>query len=133
MVADNSPRDEQQANPADNITDTEGPKIVHRLPRVIRIGLDTVIKVKIISPERMKEVSPDSDVLDGLWHDRTLTIFVLNELDLEDRWEIFRHELLHAIHDLDREIRINTSSTDAAVVVSSAALPTLAPPQESAS
>ena len=107
MVTDNSPSDEQQADAADKITNTESPKVIHRLPRVIRVGLDTVIKVKVVSSARMQEVAPDSDELDGLWSDRNSTIYVLKPLDLADQWAIFRHELLHALHDIDRLVRLD--------------------------
>ena len=105
MVADNSPSDKQQADAADKITDTESPKAVHRLPRVIRVGLNTVIKIKVVSPARLQEVAPDNDELDGLWSDRNSTIYVLKTLSLTDQWVIFRHELLHALHDIDRLVR----------------------------
>ena len=105
MVTDNSPSDKQQADAADKITDAESPKIVHRLPRTVRVGIKTVIKLKVISPDRMKEVSPDSDELDGLWHDRTHTIYILNTLSIAEQWSIYRHEMIHALHDIDRLIR----------------------------
>ena|SRR3972149_146395 len=116
MVADNAVNDEQQANAADKITDTEGPKTVHKLPRTIRLGLDHVVKVKCISPDRMKEVAPGGQELDGLWDEANKIIYVDKVLSLEDQWETLRHELLHAIIDIDHEVRISpsTSSSDAA-------------------
>ena len=107
MVANDAPSDEKQPDATDNVANAEAPKAVHKLPHSVRIDLNRIIKVKIISPERMLEVSPDSDVLDGLWHDRTETIYILKTLSSEDKWEIFRHEMIHAIHDIDRSIRFN--------------------------
>src|SRR5574342_533874 len=108
MVADNAVHDKDQADATDNVANAEGPKVVHKLPRCVRLGANgsEVVKVKLLSASKLKEVAPDSDELNGLWNDRVRTIYVLNELSVEEQWETLRHELLHAIIDIDHEARI---------------------------
>ena len=64
----------------------------------------------------MKTVAPGGQELDGLWDEANKIIYVDKVLSLEDQWETLRHELLHAIIDIDHEVRISpsTSSSDAA-------------------
>lgn len=114
MVANNPPSDKQQADAADKIANTKSPKTVHKLPRSVRLSNEYVIRIKLVSAERMKEVSPDSDVLGGMWHDRTNTIYVLKEQSSDERWYYFRHELVHALNDVEHWIRMgfNTEESD---------------------
>ena len=116
MVNDDTINNNQQANSTENIANTDGPKVIHKLPRIVRLGLDHVIKVKCVSLGIMKTVAPGGQELDGLWDEANKIIYVDKALSLEDQWETLRHELLHAIIDIDHEVRISpsTSSSDAA-------------------
>ena len=59
------------------------------------------VKVKIVTPAFMKTVSPGGHELDGLWDEANQLIYVDKTLTLEEQWETLRHELLHAIIDID--------------------------------
>ena len=106
MVADDTPSDEKQPDTTDNVANAEAPKAVHKLPRTVRLGLDHVIKVKCVSLGIMKTVAPGGQELDGLWDEANKIIYVDKALSLEEQWETLRHELLHAIIDIDHEVRI---------------------------
>lgn len=110
MVADNSPSDKQQADAADKITNTESPKVVHRLPRAIWLGKMVKVKVKLVTPEFMKTVAPGGHELDGLWDDVNNLIYIDKTLSFGEQWETLRHELLHAIIDIDHEERLEPST-----------------------
>src|SRR3972149_6398292 len=106
MITNDAPNDEQQTNTTDKVANAEGPKVVHKLPRSIRLGIEHVVKVKLVTPATIKAVSPGGHELDGMWDDVNKLIYVDKTLSLEDQWETLRHELLHAIIDIDHEVRI---------------------------
>lgn len=112
MVADNSPGNEQQADAANKITDVESPKVIHRLPRAIWLGKTVKVKVKLVTPEFMKTVAPGGHELDGLWDDVNNLIYIDKTLSLREQWETLRHELLHAIIDIDHEERLEYSASN---------------------
>lgn len=106
MVTDNLVDNDHQAKAADNITNSETPKI-HKIPRKIVLDSLVVIKVEKRPSKQMIQLGGPGYTgfgPRGLWDDFSHTIFINTHFDDAEQWTTFRHELIHAIIDTDNEI-----------------------------
>ena len=81
------------------------------LPKRMSLGPHVYVKVQLTSPTTMK-LHTEGEEVDGLWlpsfEDNNAElgiIYIAENLSSARRWTIFRHELIHAIHDTDAWLR----------------------------
>lgn len=78
-----------------------------RLPHEVYFGPGFLIRVILCSRAEMKEAAEDDeDTSDGLWLFEPVdqycgTIAIYNRLPLTEKWSVYRHELIHALNDLE--------------------------------
>lgn len=107
-LVDAAANESEQSQASDDARQGNGPVKLHKVPRRVRLGSETIVQVKLVSPEKMKTVSPGGLELFGLWDECNKIIYIDKTSPLDKQWEILRHELLHAIIDIDHEVRLNT-------------------------
>lgn len=80
-----------------------------RLPRTVTIGPKHKLKVVLCSPATLKALATDDDDIafevDALWvptYERPVfgTIYIDINAKGRKRWDLFFHELIHAVNDL---------------------------------
>lgn len=83
-----------------------------RLPRKRNLGGGYVIEVKLAPLETIRDRFGCDE---GTWWPDDMTIYILDSLPTYKRWEVYWHELIHAVNDCrdwDREKRNDAGSTD---------------------
>jgi len=71
-----------------------------RVPKSINLGYGNIIKVRLVSQSRLKEVGRASEPLDGMWDDVSRVLYIDKNLSSEGRKQTFYHELIHIINDV---------------------------------
>ena len=80
-----------------------------RLPRCVRIGRGYHLIVVLANQTTLREIAEaeDDELLDGFWDSKLSTIgglagiiYIHNKLTVAQRWDIYWHELLHAVNDI---------------------------------
>lgn len=81
--------------------------MTYRIPRRVNLGRGYYIKVLLVTQTVIDEVYDDGDSLDGLWLNelgtgvgRAGTIYIFQGLAAAQRWEVYWHELVHALNDI---------------------------------
>ena len=85
--------------------------MTRRLPPRVWLGPHFYVSVILGTPAQLKKLLDEDEIdrdVEGVWmsefenNDAKLGIIYINKLaGLAKRWEILRHELIHAIHDID--------------------------------
>ena len=78
---------------------------VSRLPTSIRLGPGYLIRVVLVPPselaaENEEEDQPQHARSPGSWDPDEMLIRIDGSKPLTEQWKIFRHDLLHALHDV---------------------------------
>lgn len=71
-----------------------------RMLQKVKLGGDHVIKIILVAPTTLAEISEADVALDGYWDDENETIYIDKKLSTKKRWNIYWHELRHAINDI---------------------------------
>ena len=71
-----------------------------RVPKRLNLGYGNIIKVSLVSQDRLKDVGRTGEPLDGLWDDVSRTLYIDKNLSAEGRKQAFYHELIHIINDV---------------------------------
>ena len=82
-----------------------------RLLRKVRLGGGYVISTILLPPSELADLCDDEHEAQtpyqGFWDMDKMTIYISTSLNRKGQWEVFWHELLHAVNDLkdyDREL-----------------------------
>lgn len=79
------------------------------------LGPHYYVKVELRTSKELSVIMEDEEMgeVEGLWitsfvdEDANMgTIFVCRTLGLAKQWQVLRHELIHAIHDIDDWVRV---------------------------
>lgn len=71
-----------------------------RVPKRLNLGYGNIIKVSLVSQDRLKDVGRTGEPLDGLWDDVSRTLYIDKNLSAERRKQAFYHELIHIVNDV---------------------------------
>ena len=91
----------------DNSPNVDRPVKGHKLPRRVVLDKHIVVHVRMLSPHDMTMLAGPGFTpkgVKGFWEDLTKTIAINSSLNDEEKWATFRHELIHAIIDIDNEV-----------------------------
>ena len=85
----------------------------HKLPTRKNIGRGYTISIKLITPTELAHITNETDSKNymglrpiarkssaGAWIDTTRTIYIDKSLTKQKQWEVYWHEMLHAILDI---------------------------------
>jgi len=75
----------------------------YRLPRSVNLGRGYLVKIRVMPMAELKHaagIEDEEGAVDGAWEHETLTIYIDRGLSIKRRWEIYWHELLHAVNDI---------------------------------
>ena len=78
---------------------------VPRLPTSVRLGPGYLIRVVLVPPSELAAENEEEDQprhvrSPGSWDPDELVIRIDNTQPLAEQWKVFRHDLLHALHDV---------------------------------
>lgn len=80
--------------------------MIPRLPRRVVLGPGYIVQTVILPPKELaiendEEEEPRHIRSPGSWDVETYTIYISGGLSLEEQWRVWRHELNHALIDID--------------------------------
>lgn len=80
---------------------------VPRLPKRHVLGPGYIVKVVEVAPDVLRHIAGDAEknLSAGVWSSDELTIYIDKSVSRDRKWAAYRHELLHAVHDVDTIIR----------------------------
>lgn len=73
-----------------------------RLPKSINLGRGYVVRVFLVTPAQILDMldGEEKDAVAGFWDDEEFAIYVDSTVSRRRQWEIYFHELQHAVHDV---------------------------------
>lgn len=100
---DDSPHEDEEGQDVSNI---KCPIKLHRIPSKVVLDRNITVHVKFKKQAdiiALGGLGYTGHGCRGLWDDMMKTIYINRYFSAEEQWSTFRHELIHAIIDIDNE------------------------------